>query len=242
MPRFAKSGPPVVVLEGTDNRPNSFIAIWETFAGKRPTDINYLGMGISAIKFTDGTTDKPKGVIQPYRSFLNCIASMLTTFAFDQDERMLCVAPLTHGADTFLLPIFAGGGCNVVLGPAKAPNISDVMLRERITASFMPPTLVFALMDHAKATGTTFPHLRRLIDGAAPMPPARIRQALETFGPRLTAIYGQTEAPTMISAMTAEELRRDQIANRSVARVPTTRCRSLPSAGDRWRLARVARW
>lgn len=203
---FARAGRPMILMAGADGSEVGVEQICASHDGRRPADIVHLQEAISAIKFTGGTTGNPKGVLQPYRAFMNCIASMLATFGFDQNERMLVVAPLTHGAGTFLLPILAAGGCSVLLDGAKAPEISATILDERITASFMPPTLIYSLIDHANAAGIRYSGMRHLIYGAAPMPVSRIRQAQEVFGPHIAAIYGQTEAPTMISAITAAEL------------------------------------
>lgn len=206
IPLFMETGRPLVLMSGTSDTHTSIEKICESHTGRRPTDIANLQEGISAIKFTGGTTGSPKGVLQPYRAFMSCIASMLATFGFDEHDRMLVVAPLTHGAGTFLLPVMAVGGCNILMDGAKAPAISETIIGERITASFMPPTLIYSLIDHAQATGTRYSGIKHLIYGAAPMPPARVRQAHDVFGPHLAAIYGQTEAPTMITAITAREL------------------------------------
>lgn len=206
MPLFAQTGSPTLFMAGDAAGADSIARICDDYHGRKPADVAHLLEGIAAIKFTGGTTGSPKGVLQPYRAFMSCIASMLVTFAFDEHERMLVVAPLTHGAGTFLLPIVASGGCNILLDGAKAPAISETIVRERITASFMPPTLIYSLVDHARANGLRYSQFRHLIYGAAPMPAARIQQAQDVFGPRIAAIYGQTEAPTMIAAITAREL------------------------------------
>ena len=39
---------------------------------------------LQAIKFTGGSSGMPKGVMQTYRVFNSCIASMLASFGFDQ--------------------------------------------------------------------------------------------------------------------------------------------------------------
>lgn len=207
---FEGSERTLVVVAGTSDAHASVDEICDSHKGRRPADIAHLQDQIAAIKFTGGTTGSPKGVLQPYRAFMSCIASMLTVFGFDGDDRLLTVAPLTHGAGTFLLPVMGVGGCTVLLDGAKAPVISDTIEQERITASFMPPTLIFSMIDHAQAAGIRYTRMKHLIYGAAPMPPSRIRQAHEVFGPNVAAIYGQTEAPTMIAAITAEELARDE--------------------------------
>lgn len=206
LPLFAESDCPLILMSGDAGADIDVAGLCETYRGRRQADIEHLVDHIAAIKFTGGTTGNPKGVLQPYRAFMSCIASMFATFGFNQDERMLAVAPLTHGAGTFLLPVLGVGGCIIVLDGAKAPQISEVILSEGITASFMPPTLIYSLVDHALAKGVRYDRFKHLIYGAAPMPATRIRQAQEIFGPHIAAIYGQTEAPTMIAAITAREL------------------------------------
>jgi long-subunit acyl-CoA synthetase (AMP-forming) len=62
---------------------------------------------LQAIKFTGGSSGVPKGVMQSYRVFNSCIASMIAAFGFDAKDRHLLAAPMTHGANTMILPIFA---------------------------------------------------------------------------------------------------------------------------------------
>ena len=61
-----------------------------------------------------------------------------------------------------------------------------------------------------RATGLSpnqFPVLRHLTYSAAPMPAERIADAQEAFGPCISVLYGQTEAPVTICALGSEEMR-----------------------------------
>ncbi len=69
----------------------------------------------------------------------------------------------------------------------------------------MPPTLVYMLMALPGASRADFPHLRRLIYGGAPMPPEKIREVRNFFGPVLGTTYGQTEAPQILTVMRPED-------------------------------------
>ena len=218
LPLFSEDTCPRVIADGCIDG-DTIESICDRYAGERPRDATHLSDGIAAIKFTGGTTGTPKGVLQPYRAILSCIASMLTIFRFAHDERCLSVAPLTHGASTLILPILACGGCNVLLDgtKAKAAKIAEVMNEEGITVSFMPPTLICSLLDHAQATDSRFAQLRNLMYGAAPMAVRRIKQVQAHLGPCLGGIYGQTEAPMMISAISPAELA-DPLNHESVGR------------------------
>lgn len=196
---------PKVIASGCSDQETALESICARFEGRSPVS-RPIPNGIMAIKFTGGTTGSPKGVLQPYRAFTSCIASILTIFGFNENERMLAVAPLTHGAGTFVLPVLGVGGCHVLLDGAKAPEIVEVMANEGVTATFMPPTLIYAIAEQASKLDTKFPQLRHLIYGAAPMPTERVEEIQSIFGGCLASVYGQTEAPSMIAAITAQEL------------------------------------
>ncbi|MBY0411923.1 MAG: AMP-binding protein [Burkholderiaceae bacterium] len=158
-----------------------------------------------AIKFTGGTTGAPKGVMQPYRAWLANIANQIHAWGFDEHDRYIVAAPITHGTSTYLLPILAQGGCHVVLAGAGADAARTAFRERGGTVCFMPPTLVYMLMALPGASRADFPHLRRLIYGGAPMPPEKIREVRDFFGPVLGTTYGQTEAPQILTVLRPED-------------------------------------
>lgn len=158
-----------------------------------------------AIKFTGGTTGSPKGVMQTYRAWMANISNQIHAWGFDEHERYIVAAPITHGTSTYLLPILAQGGCHVVLAGAGAQAVRMAFKERGGTACFMPPTLVYMLMALPGASRADFPSLRRLIYGGAPMPPEKIREVRDFFGPVLGTTYGQTEAPQILTVMRPED-------------------------------------
>jgi acyl-CoA synthetase (AMP-forming)/AMP-acid ligase II len=158
-----------------------------------------------AIKFTGGTTGPPKGVMQTYRAWMANISNQIHAWGFDEHERYIVAAPITHGTSTYILPILAQGGCHVVLAGAGAQAVRTAFKERGGTACFMPPTLVYMLMGLPGASRSDFPHLRRLIYGGAPMPPEKIREVRDFFGPVLGTTYGQTEAPQILTVMRPED-------------------------------------
>lgn len=134
------------------------------------------------------------------------IVSQLHAFRFQQDDRFLVSTPLTHGASTYLLPLFSAGGANVIPVNSTPAGIVDAIKANQITTMFMPPTQLTAVVDYASQNDLHAGSLRRVIYGAAPMRPDRIRQAQDVLGPIIAATYGQTEAPQVISVISAKEL------------------------------------
>ncbi|MFC7378017.1 class I adenylate-forming enzyme family protein [Brevundimonas sp. GCM10030266] len=157
-----------------------------------------------ALKFTGGSTGVPKGVVQSQASGLAALRSLQAFYDFTPDDVNLAVAPLTHGSSHYILPVLAAGGSHVLMAtPDRAAILSE--LKRRITVVFMPPTLIALLMGETDFGPADFPALRHLTWSAAPMSPGRVAQAVCRFGPVLSSLYGQTEAPMAITGLTAAE-------------------------------------
>ncbi len=195
------------VLTGADagTGPATLAGLAQTHAGAPRPVLDLPGDATQAIKFTGGTTGAPKGVTQPYRAWMANISNQIHAWGFDEHERYIVAAPITHGTSTYLLPILAQGGCHVVLGGAGAEAVRTAFRERGGTVCFMPPTLVYMLMALPGASRADFPRLRRLIYGGAPMPSEKIREVRDFFGPVLGTTYGQTEAPQILTVMRPED-------------------------------------
>lgn len=174
--------------------------------GKRPANIHHDLSETQAIKFTGGTTGAPKGVMQSYRTWNSCIVSIMHAMQLNESERYLAAASITHGTSTFLLPVLGRGGTVVLPASTKPRDILDQLEQERVTAVFMPPTLIYSLLDDDTVSQRDWSTLRHFIYAAAPMREERIIEAQRVFG-NVETCYGQTEAPAIISYMTAQEAR-----------------------------------
>ena len=113
-----------------------------------PPAIDHDPDGVFAIKFTGGSTGKPKGVVQSRRSAMAALRSMQAYYGFSADDVNLAVAPLTHGSSHYVLPVLAAGGAHVLMAqPDRAAMLDE--LKRRVTVAFMPPTLIYLLMEEA---------------------------------------------------------------------------------------------
>jgi acyl-CoA synthetase (AMP-forming)/AMP-acid ligase II len=160
-----------------------------------------------AIKFTGGTSGTPKGVMQAYRGWNACIVSQRHAYGFTPADRYLVNAPLTHGASTYILPILGAGGAFVFPEDTKPATLLHTIAEHKATTFFAPPTMIQMLVDAARSVSVPTPTLRNVIYGGAPMRPNRISEAQDAFGLVIHATYGQTEAPQIITYLSADELR-----------------------------------
>ncbi len=162
---------------------------------------------LQAIKFTGGSSGVPKGVMQTYRVWNTCIASMLSSFEFDADDRHLLAAPMTHGANTMIMPIFAKGGTQLFMGKSNPVAIMDAIERMRATSLFVPPTVIYMMMADDSFASHDFSSLRHFIAGGAAMRPDTVAKAMPMLNNALETCYGQTEAPQIAICMRARDWR-----------------------------------
>jgi acyl-CoA synthetase (AMP-forming)/AMP-acid ligase II len=122
----------------------------------------------------------------------------------------LALAPLTHAAGVLCFPVLALGGEIVIMPKADLGEFLALVGRHRVTHTFLPPTLIYMLLDHPGLPGAELGTLQCLWYGAAPMSAARLAEAIGKIGPVLGQLFGQTEAPMMISTLApADHLRAD---------------------------------
>lgn len=189
--------------DGTDG---DFAAAVERHRGQAPATVYPDLSRTQAIKFTGGTTGLPKGVMQSLRSWNACIVSIMRAMRLDEDVRYLAVASITHGTSTFLLPVLGCGGTVLLPHSTRPHDVLEQLERERVTSVFMPPTLIYGLLEDETVRRRDWRALRHFVYAAAPMRADKIVEAQEVFGPLETG-YGQTEAPAIIAYMSAQEAR-----------------------------------
>ncbi len=190
---------------GVSARPLPLEAWLDDVGGATPPPITDDPDAPFALKFTGGSTGVPKGVVQSQASGAAALRSLQAFYDFTADDVNLAVAPLTHGSSHYVLPVLAGCGAHVLLAePDRAAILHE--LKTRVSTFFMPPTLIVLLMGEAAFAPADFPRLRHLTYSAAPMSPDRIAQAIARFGPVVSTLYGQTEAPMTIAGLLPEQM------------------------------------
>jgi acyl-CoA synthetase (AMP-forming)/AMP-acid ligase II len=156
---------------------------------------------VIAIMPTGGTTGLPKGVMQTNRNLSLSILNGVINTPYAPDEQIvnLAGAPMTHSAGFMSISATARGGKVVVLTKPDPISLLDTIERERVTELFLPPTVIYALLETPGIESRDFSSLRYIMYGAAPMSLDKLRRAIEVFGPVMHQGYGQTEAPGSIA-------------------------------------------
>jgi len=169
---------------------------------------------VAAIVATGGTTGKPKGIMQSHRGLATYVANHLATMPADTPPRYLVAAPMTHAAGLMCLPMLVRGGTIFVIDGAQARAVADAIRQWEISDIFLPPTAIYNMLADPDIAAMTFPSLRYLLYGAAPMSVTKLREALKLFGPVMVHGFGQMEAIMLCTVLApADHYRQHEIAD-----------------------------
>lgn len=156
------------------------------------------------IMYTSGTTGLPKGVEFSHKA-------IAVTFDYPSAIRpgiILVNVPFYHIAGA--LNIYTGIYKNSTLviipqfEPAKALRLIE---KERVTETYLVPTMLRALLDHPDFPRRGLSSLKRIRYGAAPMPTDLILRAIKVLPCEYFNAFGQTETSGTAIALTEEDHR-----------------------------------
>ena len=157
---------------------------------------------IARIAYTGGTTGRPKGVILPHRVMVQQLFMMLAQYQWPTELRMLLSTPMSHASGSLVAPTLLRGGTVHVLERYDPDAFVDLVRRQRITSTWMVPTMVHSLLQRPQVE---MPSMQTLIYGAAPIAPALLSEGISRIGPVFMQHFGQTEVPNVICMLRREE-------------------------------------
>jgi fatty-acyl-CoA synthase len=182
---------------------------------------------IWCVRHTGGTTGHPKGILLPFGRY----TAMLTDPSRPRMPGVMLVAStLAHMAGMLADGMLVAGGSVVVQDGFDPATALDAIERHRVNTLWLLPALLYQLTDeqlrHPRDTTSLF----MVFYGGAASSPARMAQAVDTFGPVFMQFYGQTEAGG-ISVLTPDEHRRPELLGTAGRVMPGTEIRIVDAEG-----------
>jgi acyl-CoA synthetase (AMP-forming)/AMP-acid ligase II len=160
----------------------------------------------TVLMYTSGTTALPKGVVLTYLSLSVYVTNTVEPANPETHDVMLLSVPVYHVAGATAIMSSIWGGRTVVVLPQFEPHAwLEAVQREKVTHTFVVPTMLKRIMDEPDFDQYDLSSLRLLAYGAAPMPYEVIRKAVEVFECGLMNAYGQTESTSTITYLGPED-------------------------------------
>jgi len=173
----------------------------------------------AGIAYTSGTTGFPKGAVHSQYNLLMPGAALVASRGYGPELRKGDFLPLTILNMQVLttLTVAQAGGCAVIMDRTDAVGVAEWIRNERVTTWNVVPALVYSLAMMDEIAVGDLASLDEVWVGGADCPDA-IRSAFEAkFGLPVTATYGLSEAPTIVT-----------INDRDGTHVPGASGRALP--------------
>lgn len=177
---------------------------WETFLSSESDQDLHVDVkpeDRALLIYTGGTTGLPKGVVHSQANLaINLISHVIET-EMREDEKILLMSPLPHSAGVVLQTGLLKGATHFIEKGFDAQLVLERIERDKITFTFMVPTMIYRVMDQIKGSDHDFSSLRTILYGAAPIAEKRLQQGLSLFGSVFMQLYGQTEAPNFVTRL-----------------------------------------
>ncbi|AMM32917.1 AMP-dependent synthetase and ligase [Sinomonas atrocyanea] len=164
----------------------------------------------AVLNFTSGSTGTLKAAVQTVGNRLSNMRKMAMNpqATLSKGSVYLVAGPITHASGMGILGCFFRGATVVVLSAFDVESYLDTLEREKVTQSFLVPVMLNRVLASPTLGRRNFPHLRSITIGGAPVAPARLREAVEAFGPVISQGYGQGETTSTITFLTIEDVLR----------------------------------
>lgn len=155
---------------------------------------------VCTLLYTSGTTGKPKGVMLTHQNLLANAASCCEAIEISNRDVFQGVLPFFHTFGftvTVLLPLLTGS--KVIIADTFQPKeIITSIQTHRVTIFPGVPSMLMVLAQALKNGNLSFPSLRLLISGGAPLPGELLRTFKETLHIPAIEGYGLTEASPVV--------------------------------------------
>jgi acyl-CoA synthetase (AMP-forming)/AMP-acid ligase II len=162
----------------------------------------------SVLLYTSGTTALPKGVVLTYLALSVYVTNTVEPANPETHDVLLLSVPVYHVAGVTAIISSIWGGRTLVVLPQFEPHVwLEAVHKERVTHSFVVPTMLKRVMDEPDFDRYDLSSLQLLAYGAAPMPYEVVRKAVGVFKCGLMNAYGQTESTSTLTYLGPEDHR-----------------------------------
>ncbi len=181
---------------------------------------------LAGLFYTGGTTGRPKGVMLSHKNLISNAIHVAIAAGYTERDIYLHAAPMFHVGDngsTFAMSMI--GACHTFLPAFNPIQMMQLVQDEKVTVTFVVPTMVNAMLNHPDVDKYDFSSMRRLTYGASPMPVELLKIGLQKWGKIFAQGYGMTETAPLLSGLdpldhlvdgTPEQVRRLASAGREV--------------------------
>lgn len=192
--------------------PGRFADYERELAAASPTEplvAGYSMDNVGYIRYTSGTTGKPKGVVHDQHTILAVTRNLLLDYTPDlvHGDVLLALQGIYHGAGWFALPCWLRGVPIAIIKDFSDPEAGlAAVSRFNVSLIKTVPTILtrlLAIPGIADAWRRT--RARTIVYGGSPMSVKALGDGIDKIGRTFVQLYGQAESPMTISVLKKHE-------------------------------------
>jgi acyl-CoA synthetase (AMP-forming)/AMP-acid ligase II len=146
------------------------------------------------IRFSAGTTGRPKGILQSGAGWLAMGNEFfLAGPRVEEGDTYLAASPLSHAAGLTVWAQLAAGARYLLMPSFDPARFLELIERERVTTTMVVPTMVQMLAAVPGAKERDLSSLKAVNYGAAPISERSLKAGIELWGNIMFQFYGQSE-------------------------------------------------
>ena len=163
-------------------------------AATKPVIVPCRGEDVHIIRFSSGTTGKPKGIYHSidrwmaYNNEWRWVTPMITN-----RSTYLMPGSIAHLGVAFLWQFLAVGGRFVLMPAFDAGEALRLIEAYQVTHTAVAPVMIRDLVDHPDAGTRDLSSLECVMYAGSPIATTTLRRAIERFGPVMFQLYAQSE-------------------------------------------------
>jgi long-chain acyl-CoA synthetase len=174
-------------------------------ASPEKPEVEILDEDIINIRYTAGTTGRPKGVVHNHRSNVIMLYNTLMELDIREGDAVALTGPVTHASGSMIGPHIARGAKIVILPGFDEKALLETIQKERITTLYLVPTMIVMLLAYPDLKKYDLSSLKLIRYGASPISPDVLKRAIEVFGNVFVQGYGLTEAGMPMTLLKKED-------------------------------------
>ncbi|UCD56568.1 MAG: AMP-binding protein, partial [Candidatus Hydrogenedentota bacterium] len=150
---------------------------------------------VAVIKYTAGTTGKPKGAMQTHGGIYNFMRDTMNIRSIEPDHCILLFVPMFHGFGDHccMNPVLMCGASFVVMDPFDPIKIFKAVQDYRCRYFGCTPSMLYGLMHHQDADKYDLSSLDQVLTGGGPVTLDIVDGFKKKFGVNVLQGYGLAE-------------------------------------------------
>jgi long-chain acyl-CoA synthetase len=150
---------------------------------------------VAVIKYTAGTTGRPKGVMQTHGSIYGFMRDTMNIRSIEPEHCILLFVPMFHGFGDHccMNPVLMCGASFVIMDPFHPDEIFQAIQSYKCRYFGCTPSMLYGLMHSADAEKYDLSSLDQVLTGGGPVTPDIAEGFERKFGIKVLQGYGLSE-------------------------------------------------